>query len=105
MIYRTHYVDTECPQGIPIEFALLSILAAFGAAFGILYVALTQQTMGRRRRRSAGVEEVVDVHVDGQLSHHHHGEEEEEDVAVSVKLADIFMLGEFQNGSKSFIGK
>ena len=61
-------------------------------------MALTQQTMGRRRRRRGSG-------VDDQLSHQHHGEEEEEDVAVSVKLADIFMLGEFQNGSKSFIGK
>ena len=68
-------------QGIPIELALLSILAAFGAAFGVLYVALTQQTMGRRRRRRSGSE----VH------------EEEERVAVSVKLADIFMFGESQN--------
>ena len=79
-------------QGIPIELALLSILAAFGAAFGVLYVALTQQTMGRRRRRRSGSE----VH------------EEEERVAVSVKLADIFMFGEFQNAlwrGKSFSGK
>ena len=91
------YGHTECPQGIPIEFALLSILAAFGAAFGILYVALTQQTMGRRRRRrSAGFEE-VEVDDGGQLLSHHHGEEEEEDVAVSAKIADIFMLGELLN--------
>ena len=44
------YGHTECPQGIPVEFALLSILAAFGVAFGVLYMALTLQTMGRRRR-------------------------------------------------------
>ena len=88
------YGHTECPQGIPIEFALLSILAAFGAAFGILYVALTQQTMGRRRRRrSAGFEE-VEVDDGGQLLSHHYGEEGEQGVAMSVKLADIFMLGE-----------
>ena len=48
------YGHTECPQGIPVEFALLSILAAFGVAFGVLFMALTQQTMGRRRRRSTG---------------------------------------------------
>ena len=92
------YGHTECPQGIPIEFALLSILAAFGAAFGILYVALTQQTMGRRRRRrNAGFEQVEDEHVHddgGQLLSHQYGEEGEQDVAMSVKLADIFMLGE-----------
>ena len=96
------YGHTECPQGIPIEFALLSILAAFGAAFGILYVALTQQTMGRRRRRSAGFEE-AEVDDNGQLSHHH-GEEEEEDVAVSAKLADIFMLGELLKGAPKVSG-
>ena len=44
------YGHTECPQGIPVEFALLSILAAFGVAFGVLYMALTLQTMGRRKR-------------------------------------------------------
>ena len=47
------YGHTSCPQGIPVEFALLSILAAFGVAFGILYMALTQIT-GRRKRRSGG---------------------------------------------------
>lgn len=90
------YGHTECPQGIPIEFALLSILAAFGAAFGILYVALTQQTMGRRRRSAGfGEVEVENVHDDsGQLLSLHSNEEGEQDVAVSVKLADIFMLGE-----------
>ena len=47
-----HYEPTPtsfCPDGVPLEFALLSLLAAFGAAFGILYVALTQ-AQGRRRR-------------------------------------------------------
>ena len=35
------------------EFGLLSILAAFGAAFGILYMALTIKLgSGRRKRRS-----------------------------------------------------
>ena len=97
--YVNHdFIKHLLSQGIPIEFALLSILAAFGVAFGVLYMALTQQTMGRRRRRRRSG-------VDDQLSHQHHGEEEEDDVAVSLKLADIFMLGEFQNGSKSFIGK
>lgn len=46
-----------CPEGIPVEFALLSLLAAFGAAFGILYTALTLQTMGRRKRRLAEEED------------------------------------------------
>jgi hypothetical protein len=40
-----------CPEGIPVELGLLSILAAFGVAFGILYRALTLKA-GRRRKRS-----------------------------------------------------
>ena len=43
-----------CPEGVPVEFALLSILAAFGVAFGILYRALTLITGGRRRKRDVG---------------------------------------------------
>ena len=41
----------ECPEGIPVELGLLSILAAFGVAFGVLYTALTIQ-IGRRKKRS-----------------------------------------------------
>lgn len=40
----------HCPEGVPVEFALLSILAAFGAAFGFLYRGLTLKTAGRRKR-------------------------------------------------------
>ena len=40
----------DCPEGVPVEFGLLSILAAFGAAFGILYMALTIK-LGKRRKR------------------------------------------------------
>ena len=40
-----------CPEGVPVELGLLSILAAFGVAFGVLYIALTIAT-GRRRKRS-----------------------------------------------------
>ena len=42
---------STCPDGVPVELALLSLLAAFGVAFGILYRALTVVT-GRRRRSS-----------------------------------------------------
>ena len=42
---------SSCPAGVPVEFALLSILAAFGVAFGVLYIALTIAT-GRRKKRS-----------------------------------------------------
>ena len=38
-----------CPEGVPVEFGLLTILAAFGVAFGILYRALTLK-IGRRKR-------------------------------------------------------
>ena len=37
-----------CPDGVPLEFALLSLLAAFGVAFGVLYVALTMAQGGRQ---------------------------------------------------------
>lgn len=40
-------------QGIPVEFALLSILAAFGVSFGILYRALTLAIAGRKKRSAA----------------------------------------------------
>lgn len=39
-----------CPEGIPVEIGLLSILAAFGVAFGVLYMALTLTTAARRKR-------------------------------------------------------
>ena len=40
-----------CPEGVPVEFALLSILAAFGVAFGVLYRALTLTTAGAGRKK------------------------------------------------------
>ena len=46
-----------CPEGVPVELGLLSILAAFGVAFGVLYIALTIAT-GRRRKRSMDTEVV-----------------------------------------------
>ena len=46
----------SCPEGIPVEFGLLSILAAFGVAFGVLYMALTIIT-GKRKKRSLEDEE------------------------------------------------
>ena len=41
-----------CPEGVPVELALLSILASFGVAFGVLYRALTLTTGGRKKRTS-----------------------------------------------------
>jgi len=49
-----------CPEGIPVELGLLSILAAFGVAFGVLYMALTLTTAGRRKRSSEGFEQAGD---------------------------------------------
>ena len=75
------YGHQSCPAGVPVELALLSILAAFGVAFGVLYMALTQIT-GRRRRRS------VDT--------------DEKDTAVKTevdpifKFADILLFGEYR---------
>ena len=76
------YGHQSCPAGVPVELALLSILAAFGVAFGVLYMALTQIT-GRRRRRS----------VDFSTG--------EKDTAVKTevdpifKFADILLFGEY----------
>ena len=39
-----------CPEGVPTEFAMLSILAAFGVSFGILYRTFTLETGGRKKR-------------------------------------------------------
>ena len=43
--YSSH--TSYCPDGVPLEFALLTLLAAFGAAFGVLYIALTMAGGGR----------------------------------------------------------
>ena len=48
------YGDYYCPEGIPIETALLCLLGAFGLAFGALFRAITLKTGGRRRKRSTG---------------------------------------------------
>ena len=43
----------HCPEGVPVELALLSILAAFGVSFGLLYRALTLKNPIRRKREFA----------------------------------------------------
>ena len=59
--YKHEQVFTSfCPDGVPLEFALLSLLAAFGVAFGVLYVALTMQ--GKRSfARDISEEEEGDI--------------------------------------------
>ena len=47
-----HDDTTYCPEGVPVETALLSILGAFAAAFGLLFTTITMITMmGRRRKK------------------------------------------------------
>ena len=74
---------SSCPAGIPVEFALLSILAAFGVAFGVLYQALTIIT-GRRRKRNAVESEEEDAET-----------EPEPEVGFVFRFADFLWLGEF----------
>ena len=33
--FLSGFEDPGCPEGVPVEFALLSILGAFGVAFGV----------------------------------------------------------------------
>lgn len=43
----------ECPEGIPVEQAIFGALAAFAAAFGFLFRAVTMATAtGRRKKRA-----------------------------------------------------
>ena len=41
---------TYCPEGVPVEAALLAILGAFAASFGVLFTTITMIT-GRRRKK------------------------------------------------------
>ena len=40
-----------CPEGIPVETALFAILGASALAFGILFMAVTMKTGGRKRKK------------------------------------------------------
>ena len=73
---------SSCPAGIPVEFALLSILAAFGVAFGVLYQALTIIT-GRRRKR-----DVPELGEGGEIG-------PDPEVGILFRFADVLWLGEF----------
>ena len=46
-----HHKLEKCPEGIPIEQAILGIAGAAAAAFGILFRAVTQATATKRRRK------------------------------------------------------
>ena len=84
---------SSCPAGIPVEFALLSILAAFGVAFGVLYQALTIIT-GRRRKRDAGESEEGDAET-----------VPEPEVGFAFRFADFLWLGEFQRQSHQHVDR
>ena len=49
--YGGGHDTTYCPEGVPVETALLAILGAFAAAFGLLFTTITMITMGRRRKK------------------------------------------------------
>ena len=84
---------SSCPAGIPVEFALLSILAAFGVAFGVLYQALTIIT-GRRKKRDAGESETGDAET-----------VPEPEVGFAFRFADFLWLGEFQRQSHQHVDR
>ena len=48
-----------CEQGVSIEIALLSLLAAFGVSFAILYMASTTNT-GRKKREDVTVTDQIE---------------------------------------------
>ena len=90
-----------CPEGIPVEIGLLSILAAFGVAFGVLYMALTLTTAARRKRSSDDLElesdsmcqtDSVQELIGCGVRKIARGTE----ASVSFKFADLVWHGEFE---------
>ena len=83
---------------MPVEFGLLSILAAFGVSFGILYMALTIILGGRRRRdlmedvceQASGTLGGLGCHLEQFVS----GEES----GIWLRLADLLWHGESARG-------
>ena len=45
------YGHSFCPEGIPVETALFATLGAAALAFGILFMAVTMKTGGRKRKK------------------------------------------------------
>ena len=60
--------ETYCPEGVPVEAALLAILGAFGAAFGVLYTAITMITAAKRKKRSSDSEYPDVIEAEDMLS-------------------------------------
>ena len=50
-----------CEQGIPLDIALLSLLAAFGVSFAILYMASTTNTGRKKREDNSITDKIQDV--------------------------------------------
>ena len=73
--HHGHHKLEKCPEGIPIEQAILGIAGAAAAAFGILFRAVTQATATKRRRKRA-----QDAMVGGELP-------------LIVRLQDMVWLG------------
>jgi hypothetical protein len=46
------HVRHGCKEGVPMDFAVFTILAGFGASFGILYRSLTLTTGARKNRET-----------------------------------------------------
>ena len=92
----------DCPEGVPVEFGLLSILAAFGAAFGILYMALTIKLGGRRRRSEAGTCDAGSGTISGYYGCHlHNFVFGGEDGSYWQQAADLLWHGEAKDKTQS----
>ena len=52
-------VDPWCKEGVPMDFAVFTILAGFGASFGILYRAVTLTTGARKKRENGAAQPVL----------------------------------------------
>ena len=55
-----------CESGVDVEVAILSVLAAFGVSFAILYMASTTNT-GRKKRELTISDQISDVLWRGKL--------------------------------------
>ena len=70
---------STCPEGIPAETAILTLLGAFGLAFGILYRAVT--LAGRRRKKRDIISNVGNIEPQSLMDE------------ISNHLADLYWWG------------
>ena len=52
--------ETYCPEGVPVEAALVAILGGFAASFGVLYTAITMITGAAKKKKRSEAESVDD---------------------------------------------